>query len=229
MQNTTGSAQSSVPTGSAQSANAASSGTVQTVQKEGVELQVWGKPFFIARDEFECLSDYLYYKLWCAEICWHNAKPDEEEEGAVQYIQGCQAHEERDGQGFVIVRFRWTQQRPKAFTAGKIVIISRTDPLVDGWKTMPIHTVSHRELTILQPKQVPYDLREGEWRLDIISDVKQRHRCLNALKMFSLPGSASDVLRELIMRNDTVAVGARMSFLNSRQVSEAEEKHSTVL
>ena len=77
------------------------------------------------------------------------------------HIAPCEATMFKNAAGLDVLRFSWQAEAPRSFSVGCAFLLSRTDPSIDGWKTLPVDAMDLKGLEVLQPKQVPHDILEG--------------------------------------------------------------------
>ena len=187
-----------------------------------VKLCVYGKPFSVEREAFACFEDHLYFQLWLKEIC-NQAWTMKLETSSAEHVASCEATVYKNQKNLQVLRFTACDNFPRCFTRGQMVQLSRTDPSVDAWKAFLTSSVSGRSLDVLQPKQLPYDIDSGVWRLDVVSDENQRDRLLHSLKWFCTATTRESDLRPLIVGHSAVSSRSSMQLANSRSISQAEE------
>ena len=126
-----------------------------------IELDVYGKPCMVKRDDFECFSDYLYFQLWYREICadCREKVAVTEDDTEMKHIEFCKASWHKSSDGMKVLRLSWQQSLPRCFASKNPVILSRSDPFMDAWITLPIHRMHAQYLARIQPKQVPREQR----------------------------------------------------------------------
>ena len=89
---------------------------------------------------------------------------DEDDDAKTKYacLRGCRIF--CSDKGYVVT---YTSAEGKPFKKLQKVILSRTNPLVDAYKTQAKIVSVSRGQIVLDPRwKAPYDLEDGEWRID---------------------------------------------------------------
>ena len=179
----------------------------------------------VNRDEFGSLSAYLYYQLWSREIEFEAVaeQKDNQADDVAKHMEGCVATMYRNVRNLDVLRFTCPEQWPPSFASGNLVLLSRTDPQLDAWKALPVHLTTTQYVEVLQPQQVPCDVLDGSWRLDVITDTTARDRLLRSLKAFSTGHMEAGSLRALIVGSGYVNHSSAFRQANQRVVTAEEE------
>ena len=142
----------------------------------------WGKPWILQRREFQSVGHFLYA---CEMSDFVVAEGRADKTGGAEDLEGeariaaFKSHGKCVFGGKVreyqkeVMTFEWEDKQGASFKPGDDIVLSRTDPDVDGWKHMGklLSRQGNTCCIYLSACQCPPDILENSWRLDVhVSD-----------------------------------------------------------